>query len=366
MITGSTESTRRSTRRVAAALVRQRADDRRVTGRFGPQVAWPIVPIHAVLTPDGRVLTYGTDQRGSQTGYYDYDVWDPRPARSRSHLTLPNETGTDLFCSAQIVLPDGNVELYGGDIVGPGNDYNRDVNQFDPAHEPRSPAPAQMLLKRWYATSTVLPNGEVLLQGGWGQGYDREPGRVIEFPEVRSTDGTFRALDAARDHWDLELLPAQLRRPRRNRVRHRRRQDVPHRSGRRRVDRAARHVPRRRTGARTSTAVMFRPGKILQAGGGDRPLPRHARGERHRHQRRRTGSDPAAPTHFGRHWGTGTVMADGRVLRVGRERGQQHRRPTSPTPRRSSTPTPTPGRQRRRRRGCVSTTRRRCCSPMPR
>ena len=42
----------------------------------GPQ-PWPLIAAHAVLTPDGRVLTYGTDGTGKQTGFFIYDVWDP-------------------------------------------------------------------------------------------------------------------------------------------------------------------------------------------------------------------------------------------------------------------------------------------------
>ena len=38
---------------------------------------WPLIPMHSALTPDGRVLTYGTDGAGTQTGYFIYDVWDP-------------------------------------------------------------------------------------------------------------------------------------------------------------------------------------------------------------------------------------------------------------------------------------------------
>jgi len=37
---------------------------------------WPLIPIHAVLLHDGRVLTYGTTAGGQQTGKFDYDVWD--------------------------------------------------------------------------------------------------------------------------------------------------------------------------------------------------------------------------------------------------------------------------------------------------
>jgi len=41
-------------------------------------VNWPIMPIHAVLLPDGRVLSYGTEPNGTQTAFYHYDVWYPQ------------------------------------------------------------------------------------------------------------------------------------------------------------------------------------------------------------------------------------------------------------------------------------------------
>src|SRR5947209_6592735 len=39
---------------------------------------WPLIPLHAALLGDGRILTYGTDGNGKQTGYFIYDVWDPQ------------------------------------------------------------------------------------------------------------------------------------------------------------------------------------------------------------------------------------------------------------------------------------------------
>ncbi|MFZ1431632.1 MAG: hypothetical protein WAS21_33335, partial [Geminicoccaceae bacterium] len=38
---------------------------------------WPLIPIHAVLLPDGRVLSYGSNSDGAQTGQFLYDVWSP-------------------------------------------------------------------------------------------------------------------------------------------------------------------------------------------------------------------------------------------------------------------------------------------------
>ena len=75
---------------------------------------WPMIPIHATLTPDGRVITYGSQSNGKQSGYFFYDVWDPEEGLAGGHLTLPNTTQTDIFCSAQVVLPQsGSVFLAG-------------------------------------------------------------------------------------------------------------------------------------------------------------------------------------------------------------------------------------------------------------
>ena len=31
---------------------------------------WPLVPVHATLTPDGRVLTFGSDSGGTATCFF--------------------------------------------------------------------------------------------------------------------------------------------------------------------------------------------------------------------------------------------------------------------------------------------------------
>ena len=53
----------------------------------------------------------------------------------RAHLTLPNNTGTDIFCSSQVVVPQGNqVFIAGGDNwtgTGTTNTGNNNSNTFD-------------------------------------------------------------------------------------------------------------------------------------------------------------------------------------------------------------------------------------------
>ncbi|WP_295961145.1 hypothetical protein [Rhodoferax sp.] len=77
---------------------------------------WPLLAVHAVVLPGGRVMSYGTDAAGTQNAQFIYDVWDPSPSPGvPSHYTLDNTTGTDMFCSSQTLLPNGQVFLAGGD-----------------------------------------------------------------------------------------------------------------------------------------------------------------------------------------------------------------------------------------------------------
>ena len=152
---------------------------------------WPVISVHMVLTPDGRVLSYGSDGTGKQTGFFIYDVWDSAVGLGGGHMTLPNGTGTDIFCGSQLVLPaSGSVFLAGGDNwtgTGTNNTANNNSNVFDPAGNTLTRG-NNMNRARWYSSSTTLINGETYIQGG-SSGTDR--------PEVRDINGTFRLLSGA-------------------------------------------------------------------------------------------------------------------------------------------------------------------------
>jgi hypothetical protein len=148
------------------------------------------------------VLTYGTDGAGTQTGYFIYDVWDPSAGLSNGHITLDNLTLTDIFCSAQVILPDsGRIFIAGGDnwprasTTEGGTKGNNNTNLYRDSDDTLTRGP-NMKRPRWYASTTVLPNGKVYVQGGLG-GADR--------PEVRSVGGGFSVLTnvntSALDWW---------------------------------------------------------------------------------------------------------------------------------------------------------------------
>lgn len=176
-------------------------------GKFDLLHDWPIMPIAMMLMPDGRVLAYGTDEQGKQSGEMYYAVWDPKVGTGADAFeTLPNITGTDIFCAGQALIPStGHGLLVGGDSIvnGKRNYATADVNIFDPSTDTLISQPS-MAYKRWYATAVTLPNGEHVVLGGRNDrnfaGTSLIPATVATYsptPEVRDAGGNWRTLDSA-------------------------------------------------------------------------------------------------------------------------------------------------------------------------
>lgn len=170
--------------------------DAATKGTFGPVVNWPLIPMHVVVLPDGRVMSYGSDSKGVQTGQFIYDVWDPsKGTGTDSHLVLPNTTGTDIFCSAQVIVPSsGAVLLVGGDrtVKGVRNYSADDVNFFDYRHNALYAAPQRMSFLRWYPTVVTLSNGKILVLGG-----RIDPNTPAPTPELYSDEDGWTVLNGA-------------------------------------------------------------------------------------------------------------------------------------------------------------------------
>ena len=277
----------------------------KVRGDWSSLGAWPLIAVHAVLTPDGRVLTYGTDGNGNQTGLFIYDVWDPAAGGlANGHLTLPNGTNTDIFCSSQVILPaSGNIFIAGGDNYVSGattNTANNNTNVFNTSNLTLARG-NNMNRSRWYSTSTTLVNGETYIQGGKAG---------APYPEVRNSNGVFRALTS------VDTTTFGTRYPR-NWVAPDGRIFGYEENGR------MYYINTSGTGSITlgaqlpgpgrypSSAVMFRPGRILQIGAGTTAA----------YLIDINGAAPAVTTTqqmtSARFWVTSTVMADGRVVATG-------------------------------------------------
>lgn len=286
---------------------------------------WPLIPIHAVLLGDGRLLTYGTSGSGQQTGYFIYDVWNPRDGLGpNSHMTLPNNTSVDMFCNAQIILPQsGNVLLAGGDNwtgTSTTNTGNNNSNVFYPGVNALGRDETTMKRSRWYASPTTLPDGRIYLQGGLGEGE--------RYPEVRDSNGTFRLLsgiDTSSLSWfyprnrvapnglifgysDLTMYYVD-----------------PNADGGNGSIRPAGTMPSDGPSGVTSTDVMYAPGKILRCGGGSNSYGEQG-GSTTPAKNAAAVIDisGAAPTYkkmpsmpLSLHWANATVLADGNVVVTG-------------------------------------------------
>jgi galactose oxidase len=128
---------------------------------------WPLVGLHVVVMPDGRVLTFGSpDGIGVQDGR-TLDLWNPSLGFSpSSHLQIANGQMVDSFCASAAILPIGGSVLVsggGGDqdgytsfastLVNPAT--STAINNGKPLHE-----------QHWYGTMITLPDGRTLMGGG--------------------------------------------------------------------------------------------------------------------------------------------------------------------------------------------------------
>lgn len=164
-------------------------------GDWSSVFGWPVIGIQATLLPDGRVLTFGTNQNGQQGAMHIFDVWDPV---TNTHTTLEHGVHTDLFCSAAIVVPEtGEVLIAGGDTrpFATLNNGVIDVNSFDYMTDELHPSSTgDMTYGRWYPTSLTLANGKILVLGG-RDGV----GNGVATPELYTPGVGWTTLDGASD-----------------------------------------------------------------------------------------------------------------------------------------------------------------------
>ena len=259
-------------------------------GRWGATFQTPVVGIHLHLLPTGKVLLWG-DRGAAQ-------LWDP--ARPGAGFTALSKTYR-IFCSGHTFLPDGRLLITGGTITGTKGDPRAVI--FDPSGEAWS-ATSSMAQGRYYPTNTVLPNGEILAISG-----SDETGTVVPVPEI-GNGATWRRLTNASLSIPSPYYPAMFVAP----------NGKVFLAGFQATTRylstsgdgqwttvGNRVVADRRLGS----AVMYAPGKVLYAGGGDPPTS----------SAEVIDLNQAAPAwrsvpgmQFARRQMNATILADGQVL----------------------------------------------------
>ena len=218
-------------------------------GTWGPAFQTPVVGIHLHLLPNSKVLLWG-DQGAAQ-------LWDPANPGGFTPLSKTYR----IFCSGHTFLPDGRLLVTGGTITGTLGDPRAVV--YDPSAGVWS-ATGSMAQGRYYPTTTTLPSGEVLAISGSDQS-----GAVVTVPEI-GNGNTWRRLTNASLSIPNPYYPAMFVAPNgkvflAGFVPTTRYLDVTGSGQWTTV--GNRIVADRRLGS----AVMYAPGKILYAGGGDPP-----------------------------------------------------------------------------------------------
>jgi hypothetical protein len=221
-----------------------------VQGKWATAFTTPVVAVHLHLLPTRKVLLFG--HRGETY------LWDS--ANPGAGLTQANKT-YDFFCSGHAFLPDGRLLVAGGTITGghglPG------AAIFNPSSGSWGSI-AAMAQGRYYPTVTTLPDGELLVVSGAD-----ENGGVVGLPEIG--DGTgWQKLTTANLQIPDPFYPAMFVAP----------NGKVFLAGFPQITRyldvsgtgqwttvANRKVANRKMGS----AVMYAPGKVLFAGGGDPP-----------------------------------------------------------------------------------------------
>ena len=260
-------------------------------GQWSTPFPWINVAVHMSLLPNGRVLTFGRINGGTP------QIWDPATGLFTS---IPSPSL--LFCAGQAFLPGGRLLVAGGHIqdgLGLPN-----ANLFDFSVNAWQAAPP-MASGRWYPTATALPTGEVLVIAGTDQN-----GVTVQIPEVWS-EGRWRQLTTASR--SLPYYPRDFLAPN-GKVFYAGEQQQTFYLTTAGTGSWSYVADRVQADRLYGAAVMYRPGKILYAGGGDPPTPTaevidlNVAGPKWR---------AVAPMAFARQQLNLTLLPDGRVLATG-------------------------------------------------
>ncbi|MBY6539818.1 DUF1929 domain-containing protein [Rhodococcus sp. BP-349] len=168
------------------------ADER---GMFAPSEPWPVVPLSAVVQPDGRLLTFGTPPGVSRQRGMDFDVWDPVSGfDDDAHTRTVSMDGYDAFCNGLAGMSDGRFMMVGGNAT-------TSSMMYDPATGEHVTG-SRLAQPRWYPTVLRLVDDSLIVLGGGEQVIDAyltpwDQSRVAITPEISTDDGGWRQLTGA-------------------------------------------------------------------------------------------------------------------------------------------------------------------------
>ena len=174
------------------------------TGTYSPtgSMVYPHISPTATLLPDGHVLIAGGSGIGDvlKRGY-SAELYDPKTGT----FSLTGSMNTRRYDQAGVPLPDGRVLLVGGSVYDLGSKAVATAELYDPKTG-KFTATGTMTTARSGNTATLLPDGRVLIAGGFGS-----DGNVLASTELYDPQsGTFSptgSMAAVRGDHTATLLP---------------------------------------------------------------------------------------------------------------------------------------------------------------
>ena len=136
-------------------------------GQWQSPISMPLVAVHMMLMPNGKILVFD----GQENGQFS-QVWD-LATNTFTRVDAP----INVFCSGHTILADGRVFVAGGHVAAHVGLSGTSI--FNPQTQSWAVAPP-MANARWYPTTTVLPDGRVVVLAG-ENGCD---GCDVDMPQI--------------------------------------------------------------------------------------------------------------------------------------------------------------------------------------
>jgi hypothetical protein len=222
-------------------------------GQWSALMNWPLVAVHSVLMDTGNVLTWDAWQQPQPTQEYD---------PSTQAFTNPISSPDGIFCSAMAQLPDGRILVVGGyGELSTGNLGIVDTSIYNPATSTWTRV-ADMHYPRWYPGLTELSDGRYVVISGKSTDF----GTWADTPEVYDpTSNTWTLLSNVSTSQIHELeYPSTYQLPNGNVFVLGPEEDLSYELN---VANQTWTQVGGKSGVINGGSVMYRPGKILYAGG---------------------------------------------------------------------------------------------------
>ncbi|MFT5141777.1 MAG: YVTN family beta-propeller protein [Rhodothermales bacterium] len=130
-------------------------------GEWSAVIEWPHVPVSGANLPDGRVITWSSNEADSFPAGPEFTFAATWNLETGAFVETPNHVH-DMFCSHTVLLADGRL------LVNGGRNHVKTTSIFDFTTNSWSQA-ASMNHGRWYPTTVAMPDGTVFTASGSGQ-----------------------------------------------------------------------------------------------------------------------------------------------------------------------------------------------------